>query len=252
MRKPQPKPRKLHPVQPAVAKALVAKAWLAPELQQAQQPSPWVHPTLNVCYIGSSNVLLQEPKRLPQTTSELLPICTKAYDKPGVMTHSFVVHRADMRKRALELLKAGVGFTFEPTPECPQLHEQPGDVVGGDEGSPPVSPPPPSLVPEPRANSISPPLAPVHPPSITLPSLQAALHTSTQPLPFDPLGVHDTSSQAMEDSLPDHADNLRLDSGRELQEALRATPPPMLFAQHMSPPRPPPGHNQVTRMIPWR
>ena len=218
--------RKLHPVEPAVAKALVATLFQAPELQHACLPSPWIHPKLNLAYAADSHVLLQEPKRLPHTATEPVSICTKAYNLPGVTTHSFKNKNA--LKPALELLKAGVGFTFEPTPECPQLHEQPGDVVGGDEGSPPVSPPPPSLVPEPRANSISPPPAPLHPPSITLPSLQAALHTSTQPLPFDPLGVHETSSQAMEESLPDHADNLRLDSGSELQEALRATPPPTL------------------------
>ena len=112
VKKSHPPPRKLRPVQPAVAKRQIAEVFQTSDLKHARLPAPWIHPEHGVAYMGNTVVLLQEPKHHPQSATEALPICNLAWNRPGVTTHSFT-HRDDKRKRSLKLLAAGVGFTFD-------------------------------------------------------------------------------------------------------------------------------------------
>ena len=71
--------------------------------------------------MGDSVVLLQEPKHPPKAPTDPVLLCAIAFCCPGGTTHSFT-HDERKRKRALEALKAGVGFTFdEPDAKCPRL-----------------------------------------------------------------------------------------------------------------------------------
>ena len=81
--------RQLKPVPPETARALIAKVFQAPELRHARRPAPWINPIQNVAYIGSSHALLLEPKQHPQSPTEPVPLCPRAYDSLGGTTHSF-------------------------------------------------------------------------------------------------------------------------------------------------------------------
>ena len=109
VRKPKPL-KKLKPVHPAIARRQVAEIFQHPELRQARKPEPWIHPDHNVAYMGDSVVLLQEPRRHPQTPTDPVPLCSMALYGRGGTKHSFA--NTQKRKRSLELLAAGVGITL--------------------------------------------------------------------------------------------------------------------------------------------
>ena len=110
VRKPKPL-KKLKPVQPAIARRQVAEIFQHPELQHVERkPTPWIHPIYNLAYMGDSVVLLQEPRRHPQTPTDPVPLCSMALYGRGGTKHSFA--NTQKRKRSLELLAAGVGITL--------------------------------------------------------------------------------------------------------------------------------------------
>jgi hypothetical protein len=110
VRKPKPL-NKLKPVQPAIARRQVAEIFQHPELQHVERkPTPWIHPIYNLAYMGDSVVLLQEPRRHPQTPTDPVPLCSMALYGRGGTKHSFA--NTQKRKRSLELLAAGVGITL--------------------------------------------------------------------------------------------------------------------------------------------
>ena len=206
VRKPKPL-KKLKPVQPAIASRQVAEIFQHPELQHVERkPTPWIHPIYNLAYMGDSVVLLQEPRRHPQTPTDPVPLCSMAFCCPGGTTLSFA--HTLKRKRSLQLLAVGVGFTFdEPVPKRPRLDELPG----GDERLPPTPCPAPALpdvtshplasVPQPPAPPSPPPAPPPPPPAPPAhptPSPPTTLAQPTSP-PFDPLNQHSQSREAIEE-----------------------------------------------------
>ena len=216
VRKPSSALRRLKPVQPAIARLQVSKIFQHPELQHvARKPTPWIHPWYNVAYMADSVVLLQEPRRCPPTPTDPVLLCSMAFCCPGGTTLSFT-HK---RKRSLQLLAVGLGFTFdEPVPKRPRQEEQLPSVEGDEQSPHPLpcpAPAPPAVTSHPLASVPQPPAPPA-------PPLAPAPHPapSPPPRPSDPaLNLHSPSQEGVQECSNSSAGDSDSDFGPEFVHA---------------------------------